>query len=100
MFPVCLCLDRKELSAIAIHHGLVATHGRYAVSYSSVTRYLRDVIFVSPNSLASIPEAELQSNDCDQAILLALAEQQFASIRELTRLTYHESRCIGTRPSR
>jgi hypothetical protein len=52
------------------------------VSDSSVTHYLREAIFASSNSPANIPEVESQFNDCDQAILLALAEQQFASIRE------------------
>jgi hypothetical protein len=57
------------------------------MSYLSATRYLRGVIFVSANSPANILEAESQFDDCDQAILLALAEQPFVSIRELTRLT-------------
>jgi hypothetical protein len=78
----------KDLSAIAIHHDLVATLGPEAVSYSCVTGYLLDAIFVSSNSPANIPEAESQFDDCDQAILLALAEQSFALVRELARLTH------------
>jgi hypothetical protein len=81
-------LTKKELSAIAIHHDLVVTLCPEVVSYSSVTRYLREVIFVSSNSPATIPETEPQFDDCDQAILFALAEQPFASIRELARLTH------------
>jgi hypothetical protein len=38
---ICPYLARKELSAIAIHHNLVATLGLEVVSHSSVTGYLR-----------------------------------------------------------
>jgi hypothetical protein len=37
-------LARKELSAIAFHHDLAATLGPEAVSYSCVTRLLREAI--------------------------------------------------------
>jgi hypothetical protein len=83
-----LYLARKELSAITIHHDLVAALGPAVVSYSSVTRYLREAVFVSFNSLANIPEAEPQFDDCDQAIFLPLAEQLFALSQELARLTH------------
>jgi hypothetical protein len=59
-----------------------------AVSYSSVTRYLRDAVFASSNPLTPLPEPEVQFDDCDHSILLALAEQPFASVRELSRLTH------------
>jgi hypothetical protein len=71
---IVLCLARKELSAIAIHHELVATLGPEVVSYSSMTRYLHEASFVSSNSPATMPLAEPQFDDCDQAILLALTE--------------------------
>jgi hypothetical protein len=86
--PMFLYLARKELSTIAVHHDLVATLGPAAVSYPSVTQYLRNAIFVSSHSPVNVSEAEPQFDDCDQAILLALAEQSFASIQELARLTY------------
>jgi hypothetical protein len=85
---IVLSLTRKELSVIAIHHDLVVTLAPEAVSYSSVARYLRIAIFVSSNSPANVPEAECQFDDCDQAILLSLAKQPFASVRELARLTH------------
>jgi transcriptional regulator of acetoin/glycerol metabolism len=50
-----------------------------------MTRDLRAAILVSSNSPANIPETEPQFDDCNQAILLALAEQLFASIPELAR---------------
>jgi hypothetical protein len=85
---IVLYLARKDLSVMAVHHDLVATPGPEAVSYSSVTRYLRQAIFVSSNSPANIHEAESQFDDWDQAILLAPAEQLFASVRELAWLTH------------
>jgi hypothetical protein len=85
---IVLYVARKELSGLAIHHDSVATLGPEAVSYSSVARYLYEDVFVSSNSPANIPEAERQFDDCDQAILFSLAEQLFAPIRELPRLTH------------
>jgi hypothetical protein len=85
---IVLDLARKELSATAIHHDLVATLRPEAVSYSFMIRYPREAIFISSNSPANIPEAEPQFDDCHQAILLALAEQPFASIQESARLTH------------
>jgi hypothetical protein len=61
----------------------VATLGAEAVSYPSVTRYLRQVIFASSNPRDPFPPPEHQLDDSDQAILLALADQPFASIRKL-----------------
>jgi hypothetical protein len=42
---IVLYLSRKGLSSVAIHDDLVATLGAEAVSYPSVTRYLRETIF-------------------------------------------------------
>jgi transcriptional regulator of acetoin/glycerol metabolism len=35
-----------------------------------------------------LPEPEAQFDDCDHAILLAIAGHRFASVRELSRLTH------------
>jgi uncharacterized membrane protein len=84
---IILYLSREGLSAVAIHDNLVATLGAEAVSYLSVTRYLRETIFASSNPPDPLPPPEHQLDDSDQAILLALADQPFASIPELSRLT-------------
>jgi hypothetical protein len=52
----------------------VATLGREAVSYPSVTRYLREAIFALPNSPDTLPPPEHQLNDSARDILLALAD--------------------------
>jgi hypothetical protein len=85
---IALYLSRKGLSAVAIHDDLVATFGAEAVSYPSVTHYLREAIFVSSNPPDPLPPPEHQLDDSDQAILFAPADQPFASIRELSRLTH------------
>jgi hypothetical protein len=86
--PIVLCLAKKERSAIAIHHHLVATASPEAVNYSFVTRYLREAIFVPSNFPANIPKAGPRFDDCNQAVLLALTEQPFASAQEFARLTH------------
>jgi uncharacterized membrane protein len=83
-----LYLFRKGLSAVVIHDDLVATLAATAVSYRSVTRYLREAIDASSSPPDPLPPREHQLDDSDQAILLVLADQPFASIRELSRLTH------------
>jgi hypothetical protein len=75
-----LDLSRKRLSAVAIHDDLVTTPGAEAVNYPSVTRYVRKAIFASSNPPDPLPPPEHQLDDSDQAIILALADQPFASI--------------------
>jgi hypothetical protein len=41
-----------------------------AVSYSSVTGYLRDAVFASSNPPIPLPEPKAQFDDCDDAIML------------------------------
>jgi hypothetical protein len=87
---IVLYLARKGLLPLATHDDLVTTLGADAdaVSYSSMTHYLRDAVFTSSNPPTALPEPEAQFDDCDYAILLALAEQPFVSVRELSRLTH------------
>jgi hypothetical protein len=72
---IVLSLTRKELLAIAIHHGLVTRLGLEVVSYSSVTRCLHETIFVSPSSPANIPESDPQVDDHAYRRLRELLEQ-------------------------
>jgi hypothetical protein len=85
---IVLYLSRKGLSAVAIHDDLVATLGAEAVSYPPVTRYLREAIFASSNRPDSLPPPKHQLDDFDQAILLALTDQLFASIRKLSQFAH------------
>jgi hypothetical protein len=83
---IVLYLSRKGLSAVAIHDDPVATLGAEAMSYRFVTRYLREAIFASSNPPDPLPPPKHQLDDSDQAVLLALADQPLASIRQ-----YHDS---------
>jgi hypothetical protein len=72
---IVLYLARKRLSPLAIHDDLVTTLNADAdadaVSYSLVTRDLRDAVFTSSNPLTPLPEPEAQFDDCDHAIMLS-----------------------------
>jgi hypothetical protein len=52
---IVLYLARKELSAMTIHHDLVATLGPEAVGYSYVTRYLVGPYLFRPTLLPILP---------------------------------------------
>jgi hypothetical protein len=59
-----------------------------AVSYLSVTAYLREARFSLSIPLAIFAESNPEPDDSDNVILLALAEQPFVLVRQLARLTY------------
>jgi hypothetical protein len=73
---------------VAIDEDLTVALGAEEISYASVTRYLREAKFATSNREITFSEPIRASDDCDQAILLALDEQPFASIRQLARLTH------------
>jgi hypothetical protein len=72
---IVLYLARKGLSPLAFHDDLVTTLGEDedadAVSYSSVTRDLREAVFASSNTPTPLPEPEAEFDDCDHAIMLS-----------------------------
>jgi hypothetical protein len=70
---IVLYFARKGLSPLAIGDNLVTTLGADAdaVSYSSVTRYLRDAVFASSNQSTPLSEPKAQFDDCDHAIMLS-----------------------------
>jgi hypothetical protein len=94
---IVLYLARKGLSPLAIHDDLVTTLAEDAVSYSSVTRYLRDAVSASSNPPTPLPEPKAQFDDCDQAILLALTEHPFESVRESSRLSHRPRTTVHQR---
>jgi hypothetical protein len=80
-------LDLKGISARTIHTDLVATLWSNAVAYSSVTRHLREARRLPFRTEAPPIEIERMVDDADRAILFALGENPFASMRQLSRLT-------------
>jgi hypothetical protein len=85
---VVMYLSLKDLNAVEIHNDLVATLKGEEKSHSTVTYYLRKPGFSSP----TIPEPSESPapifNESDEAILLALSEGRFASVRQLALRTH------------
>jgi hypothetical protein len=92
--PIVADLSLKGMSAREIHDNIVATLESDAVSYGSVTRYLREARF--PPSKPEPHPADVQRDlgDSDQDILAALEDSPFASVRQLSRLTHLPSTIV------
>jgi hypothetical protein len=92
--PTVAYLSLKRMLAREIHDDIVATLGPDALSYSSVTGYLREARF--PPSKPEPHPADVQKDldDSDQAISAALEDSQFASVRQLSRLTHLPSTIV------
>jgi hypothetical protein len=63
-----------------IHDNIVATLGPDAVSYSSVTQYLREARFSPFKPEPHLSGVQRDLDDSDQAILAALDDSQFALV--------------------
>jgi hypothetical protein len=78
-------LHRQGFSAVNIHKQLVDVLGTEASSYSTATYYIRQCQF--PKEKVK-DQAEAVPDDFDCAILVALEDYSFSSVRELAKLTY------------
>jgi hypothetical protein len=84
--PIVLYLRMKWMALDSIHDDLVRTLGKDAVAYSTVTEYARSAQF-SGRKEATSPEApDVERSPVDEAILTALAEFPFLSVRRLSRM--------------
>jgi hypothetical protein len=81
-------LGLRGLNAVEIHNDLVVILKGEAKSYSTVTYCLRKSNFSSPKAPrpSEIPAPTL--NESNEATLLALSEELFASVRQLARRTH------------
>jgi hypothetical protein len=95
--PTVAYLSLKGMSVREIHDGVVATLGPDAVSYSSVTRYLREAR--CPPLKPEPHPADVQRDlvDSDQAILAAFEDNPFALVRQFSRLTHLPSMTVYRR---
>jgi hypothetical protein len=86
--PIVAYLSLRGMLVCEIRDDIVATLGPDVVSYSSVTRYLREAQF--PPSKPELHPADVQRDldDSDQAILAALEDSPFVSVRQLSRLAH------------
>jgi hypothetical protein len=94
---IVLYLARKGLTAIEIDNDLVVTLESDAKGDRSVTRFLGEVKFSWPNPPTAFSEENSCLDDSNDAILLALLEQPFASVRQLSRLTHLPRSTVYTR---
>jgi hypothetical protein len=97
--PIVAYLSLKEMSAREIHDEIVATLGPDAVSYSSVTRYLRKERFPPLKPEPHPADVQRDFDDSDQAILTVLEDSPFALVWQLSRLTHLPSTTVYRRPT-
>jgi hypothetical protein len=77
--PIVAYLSLKWMSVHEIHDDIVATIGPDVVSYSSVTRYLREARFPSSKSEPHPANVQRDLDDSDRVILIALEDSLFTS---------------------
>jgi hypothetical protein len=90
-------LSLKRMSARDIHDDIVATLWSDAVSYSSVTRCLREARFPPSKPEPHPNDVQRDLDDSDQASLVALEDSPFASVQQLSRLTHLPSTAVYRR---
>jgi hypothetical protein len=83
--PVVLYLRMKGMALDAIHDDLVGTRGKDVVAYSTVTQYARSVQFSGRKEATPPEDPDVERSPVDEAILAALVEFPFPSVRELSR---------------
>jgi hypothetical protein len=84
---LCLYTRGMGMSLDAIHEDLVRVLGENAVAYSTVTKYVRSEKFPPKNDGPPSQPISLEPGPIGQAILTALADYPFSSVRKLSRLT-------------
>jgi hypothetical protein len=90
-------LSLKWMSARDIHGDIVTTLRPDPASDSSVTRYLCETQFPPSKPEPHPADVQRDLDDSDQAILAALENILFASVRQLSRLTYLPSTTVYRR---
>jgi hypothetical protein len=95
--PIVAYLSLKVMSAREIHDDIANTLGPDAVSYSSVTRYLPEERIPPSKPEPHPADVQRDLDDSNQAILTALEDNPFASVRQLSRLTYLPSTTVYRR---
>jgi hypothetical protein len=95
--PIVAYLSLKGIAACETHDDIVATLRPDAMSYGSVTRYLREARFPPSKPEPHPAEVQRDLDDSDQAILAALEDSPFASVRQLFRLTHLPSTAVYRR---
>jgi hypothetical protein len=84
---ICLHLHQKDMGAVDSHRNIEATLDPDAIGHSTVTKYLREVQVTHGSGPTPISIEDKCQGLIDKAILLALAEDSFASIRRIASKT-------------
>jgi hypothetical protein len=84
---ITLYLNKMHLSAVAIHAEISSVLGEGTIGYSTVTRCLRKQSFANASHLAPEEPDFGAADTIDNAILQALDEQSFASLRQISKRT-------------
>jgi AraC-like DNA-binding protein len=84
---IALYLAKKGLPATAINRALEETLGPEAVVYSTMTMYFRTLSLRGKIEEEEIGDYDQLLDEVDEAILKALADEPFSSVRELARDT-------------
>jgi hypothetical protein len=71
----------------AIHEDLMRVLGENAVACSTITKYVRSEKFPDKNDEPPSQARTVEPDLVDQVILIALPDDPFSSVRELSRLT-------------
>jgi hypothetical protein len=93
--PIVTYLSLKVMLTREIHDDIVATLGPDAVSYSSVTRYLREARLPPSKPGPHPTDIQRDLDDSDQAIFAALEGSLYTSVRQLSRLTHLLSTAVS-----
>jgi hypothetical protein len=86
--PIPAYLALKKLSTREVHDNPKAVLGSDALTYSSAMCCLRAPRFPPSITDAASVDVPHGINDFDQAIISALEDSSFASVRQLSRLTH------------
>jgi hypothetical protein len=92
--PNVAYLSPEGMSVREIHDDIVATLGRDAVSYSSITRYLREARFPPSKPEPHPADVQRDLDDSHQAILTTLEDNPFSSVQQLSRLAHLPSTTV------
>ena len=84
---ICLYLELKGMNAMEIYIELNTVLGSNAVSYSTITKYLRSGKISSKEEKYEIIEQNQSEKLIDDAILSALAREPSASVRRIANMT-------------
>jgi hypothetical protein len=80
---IVLYLAKTGVRGTEIHRDLEETLGSKAIAYSTVAFYFRGPSFCAANEVEEDQGEMTQVGEVDEAILKALADEPFSSVREL-----------------